>query len=145
MTYYIDLSKANGELNITSTPGNWVLNNINMYYLSPETLQKHKTYTPITNLEIDYNNSYSFDITMPEEGYIFTTLIYDENFTVTIDNVEVTPEKVNEIFLGFEIDEGTHSVVISYEIKGFKTALLITTIGFSTLIIIAIYERKKYG
>lgn len=144
-TYYIDLSEANGELNITSSPGTWLLSNINIYYLSPETLAQHKTYTQIDNLEIDYNNSYSFDITMQEAGYVFTTLIYDENFIITVDGVEVTPQKVNEIFLGFEIEEGTHSVVISYEIKGFKVALLTTIIGFSTLIIIAIYERKKYG
>lgn len=142
--FYIDLSEINNQLIINATPGVRPINGVNIYYFSPVELSHQKEVIDIYNLEIDYNNSYSFEIDMPSEGYIITTLMYDKNFDIYVDGIKVTPEKVNEAFLGFQVTAGHHEITISYTIRGFYLSFILFIIGILMAIVLFIYEKKYY-
>ncbi len=115
--------------------------NFRMYYQSVDNFNENKqsVITP-DNFETNFNHGYEFDLTMEQDGYIASTLPYDQGFKIYVDGDMVPTETVDKYFLGAKIPKGEHHVVIDYQIPGFKIGLLITMIGFIILALIMIYE-----
>lgn len=93
-------------------------------------------------LKVDLNHSYEFTINMDENGYLASTIPYDSGFTIYVDDQEAVVTKVNDSFLGTELKKGKHTVVIKYNIPGFRLGMLFTTCGIGITIILYIKERK---
>ncbi len=96
-----------------------------------------------TNFTVDLNDSFSFEIEMEEEGYIATTIPYDSGFTFTIDGEEVETEFVNNLYVGAKISKGTHNVVLSYQIPGFKIGQIITCIALALTVILLLIDIRS--
>lgn len=92
---------------------------------------------------VDLNDSFTFKMTMPESGMIASTIPYDKGYTVYIDDQEVTTEIVNNYFLGFKIPEGEHQILVTYNIRGFKTGVISFWIGVGMLITTEYVSRRR--
>lgn len=68
-------------------------------------------------------------IQMEKDGYLITSIPYDSNFNIYVDGKEKKAEVVNEGFLGTELSEGNHAIVISYKSPGKKVGVLLTVLG----------------
>lgn len=129
----IDVSNKKG--------GDVTYTNLKVTYQSFDDFNQNKL-NPIipTNFAVDLNDSYSFEIDMEEDGYIATTIPYDNGFTFTIDDEEVESEIVNNLYVGSKISKGTHKVILSYQIPGFKIGLYLTTISLVITIVLVTHD-----
>lgn len=80
------------------------------------------------------------------EGYLITSIPYDENFQVYVDGNRVEHEKVNTAFLGAPVEKGRHKVKIVYHAPGAGIGKGMSALGgllFLGLEFIQVRGRKK--
>ncbi len=145
VTFIIDTTQ-NPKLNIdveNKKGGDVTYKNLKVTYQSFEDFNQNKL-SPIkpTNFVVDLNDSFSFDITMEEKGYLATTIPYDSGFTFTIDGEESQLETVNDLYIGTKISSGNHHVVLSYQIPGFKIGQIITCIALALTVILLLLDIR---
>lgn len=98
----------------------------------------------------EYGNTYILaDVTVPEERTVlFTSIPYDEGWTVYVDGVD-TPTRavVNGAFLSLEMEPGEHELEFRYEAPGAKIGMLVSgiSVGIYVLLIGAqyFYDKKR--
>lgn len=128
-------------LDITLTKGTYKITNIETYILDYEDLT-HITdnITKMNNLNYQ-SDTFTGNINMTNDGYLVTSIPYDEGFTIKIDNQVVPKEKVNLAFLGTKLTKGYHEITITYQSPWLKTGIIISLIGLILLIITIIKEK----
>ncbi len=92
----------------------------------------------------DYDDtSINGTVTATEDGLLFTSIPYDEGYTVYVDDVKTAYTNVGGAFIAFNLSEGTHTIRLSYSPRGFKAGILITILS---AIILAglIYVRIRF-
>lgn len=82
-------------------------------------------------------------VSAKEEGYLVTSIPFDENFTVKIDGKQTEVLKVNTSFLGAKVPEGDHAVVISYRAPGKRAGITVSMLGVLILLASGISSRLK--
>ncbi len=95
------------------------------------------------NYSVDMNNSFEFDLDMENDGYVATTLPFDNGFDIYIDDEKVEVEKIDDLYIGAQISSGNHHVVIEYHIPGFKIGLILTVLALIFAAITFIFDVKK--
>lgn len=79
-----------------------------------------------------------------QDEKVITSIPYDENFEVLIDDKPVETEIVNKTFLGFDIMEGEHQITIHYQAKGLIIGMIASLIGFFIFLLLFRRERVAY-
>lgn len=81
------------------------------------------------------------NITAKKDGIMFTSIPYDNGFTAFVDDnkTELIPIG-NDGLIGIYVPEGEHTISFKYQVKGFKTGLLLS---FISLIGIILYIKKS--
>ncbi len=130
-------------LDITLSKGTYKITDIKTYILDYEDLT-HITdnITKINNLNYQLD-TFTGSINMKKDGYLVTSIPYDEGFTIKIDDQIVPKEKVNLAFLGTKLTKGYHTITITYQSPWLKTGLITSLIGL-ILLIITIIKEKYY-
>ena len=83
------------------------------------------------------------NINVTKDGYLVTSIPYDEGFTLYIDDEKVEIEKVNKAFVGSKITKGEHSIRLVYHSPWLNYGLITSGLGLLFLIGIIIYDKKK--
>ena len=81
-------------------------------------------------------------IEMPENKTLFTSIPYDEGWTVKVDGKKVDYYKVAGAFIGVDMDAGTHTVEFSYMPQGMLPGILISILCMVILMISLRVEKK---
>lgn len=93
------------------------------------------------------------------DGFVFTSIPYDESWHITVDGTELSyfdPElysdtqgkivAVGEGLLGFDITPGEHEISFRYEPRGLKLGAMLTGAGFLILLLLivsSVLKKKK--
>ncbi|MCI8950717.1 MAG: YfhO family protein [Lachnospiraceae bacterium] len=77
-------------------------------------------------------------------GLFFTSIPYDQGWTVTVDGQEVEGRKVLEAFLGFDLPAGDHEIQFHYYPPGMKTGLLLSAVSLLCILFL-VWKEKKQG
>ena len=80
-----------------------------------------------------------------KNSFIYSTIPFDLGWNVYIDGKKVETFIVNEGFLGFNIDDGLHTIEFKYIPPGFNLGLVISGISIIGFIMLLIRDRKQYG
>lgn len=80
-------------------------------------------------------------ITVKEDGVLFTSIIYEKGWSVTVDGEPVDTTAFKEAFISIPLTEGTHEISFSYTPYGLQIGVLISTISFGILSTIMISKR----
>ncbi len=84
------------------------------------------------------------DITVNDhEKYVFTSVPYDEGWTVYVDGEEIDYEKVQLGFIGFKLSEGTHHVTFVYHAPGLRSGMIVSVISLFIFLILIVIEKRK--
>ena len=104
------------QLSISFSNGRYDLKNIKVSTIDYDVIKNR-------NQEIDalvgsYNqdgNLVEGTINVSNDGYLVTSLPYQNGYTVLIDGKEVAKECVNKAFLGAKISKGQHQIRIIFK------------------------------
>ena len=89
----------------------------------------------------DYNNTnLAGTITANNNSTVYTSIPYDEGWSVYIDNEKTETFKLAESQLAFNVDEGQHDIQLKYKPKGI---LIGSAISGATIICLIIYNIIK--
>ena len=77
-----------------------------------------------------------------DDGYLITSIPYDENFKVYVDGKNTTYERVNTAFLGMKLSKGMHEIEIVYHAPGLMVGKILSLAGILGFLIIEIVYRK---
>ena len=142
---YIISSKDLTNLVFTFTKGQYTLSNIKFYLLDYAHIENINT--KITPLNIDLLNTKGDtiigNIETTEDTYFMLTIPYDSGFTILVDNQKIKYEKVNEVYIGFPLLAGYHSIEIEYHTEGKVFGYLLSTLGLISFITIVYFESKR--
>ncbi len=104
---------------------------------------KELTKTHFENV-IFNNDHISADITINDEhNYVFTSIPYDDGWSVKVNGEEITYEKVQLGFIGFKLDEGTYHIEFDYQIPLLKEGIIVSISAIVLTGIIYIISKKK--
>ncbi len=84
-------------------------------------------------------------IDMERQGYVVTTIPYDENFEILVDGRVTDTEEVNTAFLGFKLEAGKHEVKMIYHAPGMKMGKMMSLTGLVMLGGFLMYQRGFRG
>ena len=138
--HYI-LGDNTNNLKVKLTEGVYHIENIEAYTIN---------YQEVVNFKLDElfikeinTNEIIGNIDVTEDGYLVTSIPYDDGFDIYIDNEKAPKEKVNISFLGCKISEGSHEVRIKYHSPWLNYGIITSIIGLIIYISIIIFDRKK--
>lgn len=87
-------------------------------------------------------------IDVAQDCMLFTSIPYDEGWTVKIDGVEVEKNeycRVDNALLALPVSAGRHTVEFKYFPQGLKTGLCVTLLSAMLLILLVVMKRGKFG
>lgn len=142
-TYAAALEEGQTSLELCLGPGAYRLSDVKGF-LYRDTLKPEYTSFKLNRKETK-GNTITGSIEEKEDGYLITSIPYDQNFEIRIDGQKVKPEKVNTAFLGAELKKGRHHIVITYHAAGLKAGLLLSGAGWAFFLCLLLLHRKKPG
>ena len=94
---------------------------------------------------LEYKNDYiKANINVNNNSTLYTSIPYNNNFKILIDNKEVKGEKLFNALLALNLDKGNHEIVIKYIPKDLYCGTILSIIGIISFAII--YKKdKKYS
>lgn len=84
-------------------------------------------------------------LTAKKDGYLYTSIPYEEGWTVRIDGERVVPEAYFEALLMVPITAGRHEVTFTYWPRGLTGGMLISLLSLAVLMTLIYSARKKKG
>lgn len=83
-------------------------------------------------------------IDVKEDNYLFLSIPYDKGWKATVDGKEAKLLKLNDAFLGLDLEKGTHTIELKYTSPGFVMGAVVSFITFViTLLGAFIVSRKQ--
>lgn len=143
-TYAVNLKAGQTEVNLGLGAGNYEIRNLRCYIGNTD--ESLKTLCQ-SEFRVDKaqtkGNRIVGSVDGVKDGYLITSIPYDEHFEVKIDGKDVKYEKVNTAFLGVKMPDGTHEVEIVYHAPGLKMGKVLSVTGLLLLAGIMLWNKKK--
>lgn len=143
-TYAVNLKAGQAEVNLGLGAGNYEIRNLRCYIgntdESLKTLCKSEFRVDKAQTK---GNQIVGSVDGVKDGYLITSIPYDEHFEVKIDGKDVKYEKVNTAFLGVKMPDGTHEVEIVYHAPGLKMGKVLSVTGLLLLAGMMLWNKKK--
>lgn len=94
------------------------------------------------NIEINkINYIFKGNINVSSDEKVFSTIPYTDSYDIFIDGNKIEYYKIYDSFVGFDIDEGEHSLKIVYSPKGYKKGAILSLLF---LIIAICFTKLEY-
>lgn len=136
--YVLSSDEGISELDIEISKGRFIISDIHVYTMD----YRENSYQELDNLYIDKKHSrITGEITLEDDGYVISSIPYEEGFKVKVDGKDSEAEIVNEAFVGFKVSKGYHEVIIEYHSPGKTMGLICSTLGLISLIVLMLYEK----
>ena len=119
------------KLTITLSKGTYELRNLSWYHCPASLLQEKEYQTVEQDIDLETGNSlFAGTITMPEAGYLVTSIPLQRGIQLYVDGKAMTPERVNLAFAGGYLSAGTHTVRLDFTPPGLYWGMGISFAGF---------------
>jgi uncharacterized membrane protein YfhO len=82
------------------------------------------------------------EIDSNRDGLFYTSVVYEEGWTVKVDGEKVDTKKVGGAMLAFDITKGKHTIEMSYTPSGYLVGSFASILGILLLIFAALIYRR---
>ncbi|MBQ1211345.1 MAG: YfhO family protein [Clostridia bacterium] len=92
------------------------------------------------------SNKMTAIVSAKQNGTVFTSIPYDEGWTVKVDGIEVETFALGEAMLGFDVAAGEHTVTLTFRPRGLTAGILCSVAGIlllAALCVLQRWQRKK--
>ena len=141
------LNKGEKKINVSFGSGKYRIYDIKAYTYASNEVEVGTSLCKDSFIITDYwsdGENLKGKIKNNNENDIFITSIpYDKGFTVFVDGKKTDIKKVNKAFLGFDLEEGDHNIIINYNPPGLKCGQIGSGIGVICFLFIIYTERKS--
>lgn len=145
--YVVDVGKQNNECNIKINLSD---HNAGMLYLYAYEVNDDafmKFYNQINKEKLNvtkYSDTViEGSITVGKNKTIFTSIAYDEGWSVYVDSKRVKTYKIADSYMGFDISPGKHKIKLVYYPKMMKTGLVLSFISLIVIITLFVLKSKN--
>ncbi len=83
------------------------------------------------------------EITLKQGQMMFTTIPYEEGWTIKVDGKTVEPTVIDGTFIGVEMPAGTHTVSMRFLPNYFIISIVLTVCGLLIAVMVFIFEYKQ--
>ena len=136
-TYAIPLKEGQTKIDIRFGAGDYEIDHLNSYIWKETTLEDQRNELVQSEFQMDKEetkgNVIKGIVEGDKDGYLITSIPYDENFEILIDGKETAYEKVNTAFLGMKVQEGKHEIEMIYHAPGVMIGKILSMIGVVVL------------
>lgn len=141
--YVISSNNEIDKLELEFSNGIYDIVDIEIYQIPNSFFEKDNDIDPLKiNYEETKDNIIKGNINVSEDGYFLFTIPYDNGFTLYVDGNKTNIEMVNDMFIGFPITKGNHSIELKFESPYSNLGKVVSIISLVTYIGVIIYERK---
>ena len=129
-SYMVTRDEEN-QVTVKLGPGHYRIHDIRAFTGNVKNLQNPELYRSAFQAEGGGpdGDTVRGSIQVKEDGYLITSIPYDEHFTLRIDGQETELVKVNTAFLGAKINAGEHQIEILYHAPGKKAGMALSICG----------------
>lgn len=141
----VDLGEMPAGTNITVTTSDSDASSLQLYAYDFNQDVFDRVYEKLAsqgmeNIVYDDNNV-SADITVDEDGLLYTSIIYDEGWTVKVDGKEVEYTSIGDALIAVPLSAGEHKIEFTYYPQGKAAGKLITFASVAILIALIIGDE----
>ena len=143
----IDLGyqEAGTYIYVSDKDASGVALNLSVYTMDVEKYQEAMTVLAEGGIDITESSSTRLvgTVTAKEDGLLFTSIPYDESWTVTVDGEKVEYEEIAGALIGLQLTAGTHEIRFTYVPRGFVYGLVISLVCLAMVIGLIVYKIIK--
>ncbi len=145
--YAVSVKKGSESLLVKFSKGEYALSSLQSYTLnSADMINKNFMDSSFeVSAKDTIGDVIAGSVNAQEDGYLITSIPYDENFKITMDGKSISCEEVNTAFIGFPISKGAHHIIFHYASPGFLPGAASSIIGFLILGFLIFADRKNRG
>ncbi|MDO4444954.1 MAG: YfhO family protein [Bacillota bacterium] len=143
-SYMVTRDEEN-QVTVKLGPGHYRIHDIRAFTGNVKNLQNPELYRSAFQAEGGGpdGDTVRGSIQVKEDGYLITSIPYDEHFTLRIDGQETELVKVNTAFLGAKINAGEHQIEILYHAPGKKAGMALSICGGVLLAAGTIRKKRR--
>lgn len=141
---YAISGKEIDHLSIYMSKGTFEIIDVETYILDYQTFKNNsKQVEPmIIDMEKTKGDKIFGTVDVSKNGYFVLSIPYDEAFKIKVDGKKQEFSKINDVFLGFSLEKGTHEIEITYNAPWKNIGVIVSVISV-ILFLIMIYNDKK--
>lgn len=147
--YILDLGYLEANTNVSLTTSDSSDLNLTAYVLQEDRLAQLINQLQTQSLVVTkHQEAYiSGEITVLEKGDLFLSIPYEPNWVILVDGIEADYDTFEDTFITVPLDEGTHSISLSYTNPSLTYGFILSGICIIIFIVICLYpifqHRKK--
>lgn len=144
--YVISKDKPFNNLDVYFTQGEYELSDLKLYTIDYNYIKNLNHNISAFNIDKNKSTSNSIygTINVKEDGYLKLTIPYEKKgFKAYVDGERVPRIKVDDTFIGFEIEKGNHTIEIIYNAPFYKHGIIVSIIGLILLICVIFYNKLE--
>ena len=145
---YLVTMNGDGTASFRLGKGHYVLKNLGAWTGIAQPSEKtERLYSQTVTLIGGTTATYGGDgitgvVSAERDGYLITSIPYDENFVLKVDGRETPLFRANTVFLGAKISSGEHQISLEYHAPGRTAGGWCSIIGILLALAVVICEKK---
>lgn len=145
---YLVTMKKDGTASLRLGKGHYILKNLGAWTGTAQPSEKvERLYQQKLTLIGGTTKTYGGDgisgvVSVEKDGYLITSIPYDENFVLKVDGRKTNLFRANTSFLGARISAGEHQIVLEYHAPGRTAGMWCSLMGFFLTLAVVICEKK---
>lgn len=146
MNLGVTKEKQSNKLKLTfSNKGNYTFDSLEILAVDMKKYEEKVNKLKANVLqEIEYGKDYiSGTVNTGENGILQVTTSYSDGWKAYVNGEEVEVLKVNEAFIGINVEAGEHNIRFEYETPYLKLGIVCSIIGLLIFIYLVIINKKK--
>jgi uncharacterized membrane protein YfhO len=96
----------------------------------------------LENIKIG-TNKVTGDITLEQEKVLVLSIPYSDGWSATVNGEQRELLKANHMFMALPLDEGFHSIVLTYQTPGLSSGVVVSIIGMLVFAGICMFYKKR--
>ena len=145
---YLVTMREDGTASLRLGKGQYVLKNLGVWTGTAQPSEKtERLYEQAVTLIGGTTATYGGDgitgvVSAERDGYLITSIPYDENFVLKVDGRKTKLFRANTSFLGAKIPSGEHQIILEYHAPGRTAGMWCSLMGFFLTLAVVICEKK---
>ena len=87
------------------------------------------------------NGNISGSVSMPNDGYLYTSIPFDEGFTLSVDGKKADYKAFQDTFIMVSLSKGIHEIKFIFYPTGFRLGVGITVV---TVLVLSLFLLCRY-